>query len=264
MDLQKIEKDLRFLKVYAAYMTFVCAVLFVAVFYSFKKSKFEEIDVERINVVERDGKLRMVLSNKARQHPGIMDGVTYHERKGQRPPGMMFFNEKGDELGGLVFDGNSGQGQGGSFTFDKFRGDQTIQLIHEERPDETYFSGVKMNDQHMPLNDLINKQKEIEQLPTKEAKEAAYQALRDQGLLMTERLRIGKDYDKASIIKMRDAKGKVRIELKVEADGNPKISFLDENGKVTYSLPGDAKGKASAKPKATASAKTKAKTKRKS
>lgn len=89
----------------------------------------------------------------------------------------------------------------------------------------------------MPLNDLINKQKEIEKLPSKEAKDAAYQALRDQGLLMTERLRIGKDYDKSSVIKMKDAKGKVRIELKVEAEGNPKLSFLDEAGNIMYSLP---------------------------
>jgi len=76
-----------------------------------------------------------------------------------------------------------------------------------------------MNDQNMPLNDLVNKQKEISKLPTKEAQDSAYRALREQGLLMTERLRIGKDYDKSSIIKMKDAKGKVRIELKVEANG---------------------------------------------
>ena len=235
--MNKIEKELRFLKVYASLMTLVCAVLFGAVFKVIKNKKFDEIDVERINIVEKDGKLRMVISNQLRQHPGTMDGITYDERKGQRPPGLMFFNEKGDEVGGLVFDGNTGKGQGGSLTFDKFRGDQTIQFIHEEDKNENYFSGLKMNDQNMPLNDLINKQKEISKLPTKEAQDSAYQLLRDQGLLMTERLRIGKDYDKASVIKMKDAKGRVRIELKVEANGTSKLSFLDGLGKVIYSLP---------------------------
>lgn len=241
MNHNKIEKELHFLKIYAVLMTLVCAVLFGSIFITIKKKKFDEIDVERINIVEKDGKLRMVISNKVRQHPGTVDGVTYEERKGKRPPGLMFFSEKGDEVGGLVFDGNTDKGQGGSLTFDKFRGDQTIQFIHEENKDESYFAGLKMNDQNMPLNDLMNKQNEILKLPTPEAQDAAWQTLRDQGLLMTERLRIGKDYDKSSVIKLKDAKGKVRIELKVEASGSSKINFMDEFGKVIYSLPEDAK-----------------------
>ena len=242
--MNKIERELRFLKIYAGVATLVCAVLFGLVFKAMSAKRFAEIDVERINIVEADGKLRMVLSNKVRQHPGTMDGITYDERRGKRPPGLMFFSEKGDEVGGLVFDGGTGSGQGGSLTFDKFRGDQTIQFIHDEEPNETYFAGLKMNDHNMPLNDLVNKQKEISQLPTKEAQDSAYRLLREQGVLMTERLRIGKDYDKSSIIKMKDAKGKVRIELKVEADGGAKLNFLDELGKVIYSLPPDSKSKA--------------------
>ena len=235
--MNKVEKELRFLKIYAVVMTLVCVVLFGVVFKIITNKKFDEIDVERINIVEKNGKLRMVISNQLRQHPGAMDGKTYDDRQGQRPPGMIFFNEKGDESGGLVFDGNTGKGQGGSLTFDKFRGDQTIQFVHEENKDETYFAGLKMNDQNFPLNDLINKQNDISKLLTKEAQDSAYQALRDQGLLMTERLRIGKDYDKSSVIKLKDAKGRVRIELKVEANGNSKLNFLDDVGKVIYSIP---------------------------
>lgn len=235
--MNKIENELRFLKIYAVASTLIGAVLFALVFKAANSRSFDEIDVERINVVETDGKLRMVLSNKARQHPGIVDGVTYDERKGKRPPGLMFFNERGDEVGGLVFDGNIGSGQGGSLTFDKFRGDQTVQFIHEEKPDESYFAGLKMSDQNTPINDLINRQNEISKLPTEEAQNEAYRALREQGLLMTERLRIGRDYDKSSIIRMNDAEGKTRIELKVEANGDAKLRFLDEFGKAVYSLP---------------------------
>jgi len=35
---------------------------------------------------------------------------------------MIFFSEKGDEISGLIFDGDTSKGQGGSLTFDKFRG----------------------------------------------------------------------------------------------------------------------------------------------
>lgn len=236
-----MEKDLRFLKVYAGFLTLLCAVLFGLLFRA--NRSFDEINVERVNIVEADGRLRLVISNQMRQHPGVMDGITYEERKGQRPPGMMFFNEKGDELGGLVFDGNLGKGQGGSLTFDKFRGDQTVQFVHEEEPDGKYFSGLKMSDQNMPLNDLLSKQKEISKLSPGEAQDAAWASLREQGLLMTERLRIGKDHDRAAVLKMKDAKGKVRIELKVEAGGNPRLNFLDEVGRVVYSLPPNANRK---------------------
>ena len=232
-----MEKEVFLLKIYAVVMTLVCTILFGFIFKKINSEQFNEINVERINIVEADGKLRMVLSNKARQHPGTMDGVIFEERRGQRPPGMMFFGENGNEVGGLVFDGNEGKGQGGSLTFDKFRGDQTIQFIHDEEADGQYFAGLKMNDQNMPLNDLLKKNKEISELATKEAQEAAWQKLKAEGLLMTERLRIGKDQEKSSIIKMRDAKGNIRIELKVEANGNPKMKFLDESGKVVYSLP---------------------------
>lgn len=42
-------------------MTLVCALLFVLFFKFTKVKKFEEIDVERINIVEGDGKPRMVI-----------------------------------------------------------------------------------------------------------------------------------------------------------------------------------------------------------
>lgn len=241
MSITKVERELRILKIYTALMTVVCAILFGTILKIIKSKNFDEINVERINVVEKDGKLRMVISNKARQHPGSMDGIIFDERKGRRPPGMMFFGENGNEVGGLVFDSDETWGQGGSLTFDKFRGDQTIQFIHEEDGSENYFAGLKMSDQNMPLNELIKKQKEISKLNTKEEQDAAYQDLRVRGLLMTERLKIGRDFDKAAVIKMKDAKGQVRIELKVEASGEPKLQFLNESGKVVYSLPEGAK-----------------------
>ena len=71
----KLEKEVRFLKVYAIAATLVCVVLIASAFtLQSRKQKFEEIDVERINIVEKDGKLRMVISNEARQHPGTSMG----------------------------------------------------------------------------------------------------------------------------------------------------------------------------------------------
>ncbi len=237
----KIEKEVRYLKIYVVVSTLFFAVFLLSAFAVVSKKKFEEIEVERINIVEKDGKLKMVISNAERQHPGAMDGKVYDERKGDRPAGMIFFSSKGDEIGGLIFDGDTGKGQGGSLTFDKFRGDQTVQFTQDEDKDGNYFSGLKMNDQNMPLTDLIAKRKEIEMLPTKEAKNAAYQEMRDKGQLTANRLKLGRDYDKSAFIDLKDAKGKTRIKISVEASGNPKLNFLDENGRVIYSLPDESK-----------------------
>lgn len=241
MNEKKIEKDVRFLKMYAGIITVLFAVLLFSAFSSSRNQKFEEINVERINVVEKDGKLKMVIANKARQHPGQVDGKYYKEREGQRPAGMIFFSERGDEIGGLIFDGNDGDGQFGSLTFDKFRGDQTIQFAHLENKNGNYFAGLRMNDENITLTERIKKMEEIEKLPTKEAKDAAIKKMQENGEFLVGRLFIGRSRDKNSFISLNDAKGKTRIEISVEPNGNPKLNFLDENGKVIYSLPEDAK-----------------------
>ncbi len=221
----KIEKEVRYLKIYAFVSTLLFAIFLLSAFALESKKKFEEIDVERINIVEKDGKLKMVISNKERQHPGIIDGKTFDERKGQRPAGMIFFSEKGDEIGGLVFDGSTGKGQTGSLTFDKFRGDQTIQFMHTEEPDGKYFAGLRLNDQNTPIAELMSKKDEIEKLPTKEAKDAAYSDMQDKGMFQASRLDIGRDYNRSSFIKLKDGKGRARIVISVAANGDANSIF---------------------------------------
>src|SRR5437868_14958138 len=122
----KLERDVRLLKAYAIMTTLLLVVMAFAGFrQANQKTKFTEIDVERINIVEKDGKLRMVISNRERQHPGVVDGKVMPRPNG-RPPGMIFFNHRGDEAGGLIFDENGGNGHFLSLTFDKSRQDQTL------------------------------------------------------------------------------------------------------------------------------------------
>jgi len=232
-----LQNQVRFLKWYSVALTVMCLALAAVLFVVSRKHRFAEIDVERINVIENDGALRLVIANKARQHPGIVDGVTDHDRTGKRPPGMIFFNERGDEQGGLVFDGSKGGGQGGSLTFDKFRGDQTVQFLQAEDANGNYFAGLKMNDQNMATVDVRKKKSEIDQLPSPEDQRAAWQKLRAQGMPYVERLVIGRDRDKASVLRMNDASGKMKIELKVESTGIPSLTFFDDNGKAIARIP---------------------------
>lgn len=234
----KLEKEVRFLKSYAVIATLVCAVFFLSAFaMQSKNQKFEEIDVERINIVERDGKLRMVISNQERQHPGIVNGKII-KRNGPRPPGMIFFNHLGDEMGGLIFGENGGNGHFGSLTFDKVRNDQTIAFRHLESDDGTYTTGLEMWNQPNLPSDVVNaKYAAANEIADETARKAAIQAMIDNNELTTRRLFLGKGRDNATLLVMSDTKGKPRVRMMVAADGTPKLDFLDETGKVIYHLP---------------------------
>jgi len=234
----KLEKHVRFLKVYAIVATLVFAGSLVGITVSqSRRSRFREIDVERINIVEKDGQLRMVISNEKRQHPGIVNGKII-PRQGSRPPGMIFFNHLGDEMGGLIFGANGGNGHFGSLTFDKVRNDQAIGFRYLESDNGTYQSGLEMWQQpNIPADVMMAKYETANKIADETKRKAALQELIDNGQLTTNRLFLGKRRDDALILSMADIKGNTRIRLKVAPDGTPTLEFLDEAGLVTYALP---------------------------
>jgi hypothetical protein len=236
----KLEKEVRFLKIYSLAATLFCAVFLLSAFVlDDKKQKFAEIDVERINIVEKDGKLRMVISNKERQHPGILDGKVIRRPKG-RNAGILFFNEIGDECGGLTFFGDQDQGQSLNLSFDKFRQDQVIQFQHREGSDGKYFAGVEILDRLPPKEEteLFEKFKNIDaKMPYGPEKVAAIKALSEAGVFGFERVSVGKSADQAVAIMLADPKGRTRIKLSVDGAGTPRLEFLDESGKVIQTFP---------------------------
>ena len=242
-----LNKEVQFLKAYAVIATLVGAVLFLSAFVlQNKKQKFEEIDVERINIVEKDGRLRMVISNQERQHPGIVNGRVI-VRKGPRPPGIIFFNHLGDEMGGLIFGENGGNGHFGSFTFDKVRNDQTMGFRYLESDNGTYQSGLEMWQQpNIPSDVMLTKYEAANKIADEAKRKAALQAMIDNNELTTNRLFLGKRRDNSTMLVMCDIKGKPRIRMQVAPDGTPRLEFLDQAGKVIYSLPEENK---SQKPK---------------
>lgn len=233
-----IKKEIRILKIYAFVSTILFSILAFTSFTSQNTNqKFVEIDVERINIVEKDGKLKMVISNKARQHPGIVNGKII-KRTSQRPPGIIFFNQIGDEMGGLVYGENGENGHFGSLTWDKFKGDQTIGFRHLESNNGKYSSGISIWQQPKVTGDIISEKIDsIRNIDDAIIRKAAFQKMRDDNLLANTRLFIGKSRNDASLLIMNDEKGRERIVMKVDAEGNPKIEFLDENGDTIYSIP---------------------------
>ena len=238
MKTSKIEKDVRFLKFYAVFTTLILAFFLTSSFMKDKENtRFEEIDVERINIIEKDGQLKMVISNQERQHPGIVNGKVI-ERDHPRPPGIIFFNHFGDEMGGLVYGENGPNGQFGSLTWDKVRGDQTIGFRHIESEDGSYLSGISMWQQpNIPSDEKLAKRAAAMRIEDEVKRKEALQALRDSNLLTTHRLFIGKSRNDAAMLEILDMKGQTRLVVMVDTDGSPKILFMNEQGEITHTLP---------------------------
>jgi hypothetical protein len=203
----------RFLATYSGVLTIIFAITMLSGFsIGNKPVTFDQINVHRINVVEEDGTLRMVISNHAKL-PGII--VQGKEQPFERPQaGMLFYNDEGSESGGLIFGGRRNtKGEvvdsGGSLSFDKYGANQVVQLIGVDDKDDR-FAGLSVTDS---LTGTDNRQ----------------------------RIWVGRGENSAATVNLMDAKGKKRIVMEVKADGTASLSFLDANGKVINQLPSPAK-----------------------
>ncbi|MCB1025940.1 MAG: hypothetical protein KDB79_16210, partial [Acidobacteria bacterium] len=149
-----MEKRLKILEIYAVVSI---AVLGVLVFTGFTNSqqKFTEIDVERLNVREKNGQLLMVVANSDRMPDPIINGKKW---KTERPAGMLFYNGLGDENGGLVFGAVEGGGKYGAyqgFSFDKHKQAQAMALVYNDHSGK-YRAGLQIWDRpEIPLSDIL-------------------------------------------------------------------------------------------------------------
>lgn len=233
----KLQRDVRFLKAYSVLITMLLGVIAFSAAGQADQKKFEEIDVERINIIEKDGRLKMVISNGGRQHPGVIDGKTLSRK---RPAGLLFFNDKGDECGGLSFGGDQKDGKTNAsalLAFDRFRQDQTVGVQYGESNGQ-YYAGLRVWDRpETSLGPLIERLSEIEKMNDGPEKTAAMQKLRETAGSAPERVMVGRDREQAAVVRLSDTKGRPRIKLSVDVAGVPRLEFFDEAGKVIYSLP---------------------------
>ena len=198
----------RFLITYSAILTAAVAFAVLAAASSNRKASFDEITVHRINVVEPDGTLRMVISDHAR-----MPGVIVRGKEAAPPErpqaGMLFFNDEGSENGGLIFGGRrNSKGEvvdsGGSLSFDRYGANQIVQLIGVDDKEDK-LAGLAVVDS---VTGTDNRR----------------------------RIWVGRGDDGAAKIVLSDGKGRKRIVMQVTDAGAASLSFLDENGTVIQDL----------------------------
>jgi hypothetical protein len=241
---EHIRRELRLLKGYAIGTTVMLGVLFLAAFSgSPQKVKFVEIDVERINVVEPDGKLRMVLANRPRSTGPIYKGKPFGYPGGSRP-GIIFFNDEETENGGLTFNGSAdvdGRYRATSgFAFDQFNQDQVLYLQYVDDNGMRRVGLTVADRANTDIFDLIQQRDSINELPDSAAKAAALRELlgpRNGEPLFAQRIYVGRDAARSAIVNLSDPSGRPRLRLRVDSLGTPSLEFLDDSGRVTSRLP---------------------------
>lgn len=226
------------LKIYSITLTLILGFILMSDFKSSNlNQKFTEITVERINIVEPDGKLKMVISNQERQHPGMIDGKNFDDR--ERSPGIIFFNEEQDEVGGLIYSGNKEEGANFVLSVDQYKNDQIMQLMQStnENGDNRYGLQLWERDKVLTIlllqktmdsldNEGYNYRQKLEYLKKKNGGEP----------IIVRRMFIGKNYNRETGLFIQDKYGIDRLRFYIDSSNSPKIEVLDEKGEIIKNI----------------------------
>lgn len=189
------------LAIYSAVLSTAFAVVVLMGAKSPRTKTFDEIQVHRINVVEPDGTLRMVIANRDRL-PGVIVKGKELPKVDRPEAGMLFYNNEGSENGGLIFGGHRNEmgevvDSGGSLSFDKYDASQIVQLAGVDDKNDR-FAGLAVSEYR--------------------------------GRNRAKRVWVGSSDDGTASVSLMDPDGRKRIVMEVAADGTPSLEFLDEKG----------------------------------
>jgi len=261
MNTTDLEKRLRLLSVYSVISSILIVFLFILKFsafpfipndaqHGFKQDgdtlKVKYIAAERVDIVEPNGKLAIALSNSKTSAKPRFDGQIIHGASNRNTPNIIFFDGKGDEVGGLAF--ANFHEEDAPFkairhlAFDGFRQDEVITFSHfiqngksrkgvyiYDRPniplmDAFEETGISVTDTPDILGEKINKLRENQ--PNR------YQELWGN----PRRVAVQTNEENDAELLLSDAEGNIRLRFVVKPDGDAFIEFLDEQQNVVKRL----------------------------
>jgi hypothetical protein len=229
----------RLLVVYSGVLTLVLALALLAAAEKSRKTSFGEIDVQRVNIVEPDGTVRLVLSSKA-LFPGIIFKKKEYPHPNWKTAGILFFDDEGTENGGLVYGGekdkNGKVSAYGHLSFDQYDQDQVFTIDGSE---DGGYRKARLSIWDRPdysIGELLTLQDRIKNLPEEQQKAeyAKFFSGREQA---QPRVFLGKSDNGSVSLRLNDKQGRERLIVEVAPEGNPVVRFLDQNGRETGRFP---------------------------
>jgi hypothetical protein len=245
--IDRLRREVRRVKRYAAGVTLLIVVLLLAAFQRAGRTHFKELDVERLNIVEKNGTVRLAIANSDRKPPITFYGKEYTGLRGgssRGSAGMLYFNEEGTEAGGFSWRGSktdTGHNAAGTLTFDQYNQGEALALWYADESGRRQAALVVYDQPNVSMQPGLDSLMVIRSLPDGPEKERRMEALRKLGRQSGERyamrLFAGRSFDKSAAVWLGDPKGRPRLKLSVDSLGTPKLEFFDEDGKVTHTVP---------------------------
>ncbi len=199
------------------------------------RAPIEELTVKRLRVVDASGVVRLLLSGKP-QPEGMIDGkVLSNPGEPRSRAGLLFYNEHGDEQGGISFEGSDGH-QSANLSFDAWHQDQALEIQHGDNSSQSdsYIAG---ND--LPKASIVKTSplvlEALKKASTQDERNAVFKELRAKGLYRNRRFVLG-EINHVSQLGLSDDQGRARIRLTVTPQGDAAIEFLDTEGKVVKTV----------------------------
>jgi len=198
----------------------VCAILLLLIALGYgemidggneRSASFETLDVERINIRDPDNTIRMAIANRAHAPDAVYRGKTY-ERSIDDIVGLIFYEANGNEAGGMVLAKLRDRKQS-AFIFDyTHQITDGIGLVKRESEDgESWESGLFLSDRRPYKPGDVTSSQGVERI---------WLANRDGN----------------AALEISDPEGRPRIRIGVNAEGEPNILVLDEEGEVVSSF----------------------------
>ena len=244
-------KSDKWLKIYAFVTTTVILIATLLGVDQSNNQRFETITVERINVVEPDGKKEVVISNSQRMPNVVLEDGTVLRERGDGSggaAGMLFYNFREEEAGGLTFSSLEGEHSdtgrpayraSAGLRFDQYRQDQVVDVGYKDDGD-TREAGLTVVDRPTDLtnDDMYELQKQIQSAEPEKRDSllAEFEALKASGDLGGYRVFVGSDREENAIVNLFDDKSRVRLRMRVDSTGRAAIEFLDTEGNVSRTI----------------------------
>lgn len=168
-----------------------------------------ELTVERVNVVDSVGKVRVVISGPERFPNPVVAGKEYP--RSIKPGGLVFYKSNGDEAGGIGLIDVGKQTK--NFMMFDYSNSEALGLGISEVEGGAYAAGITLLDRVALDADIARV-----------------------GSVGKERISIGNENGAPRVI-LSDSRGQQRVRLYVDASGAGKLEIRDADGKVVFSVP---------------------------
>ena len=159
------------------------------------------MQAERIDIKDKTGKNRIVISNVDHIPPPIIAGKTY--QRAVTPAGLIFYDKNGDERGGLAIT-DTDITNFNALSFDYQNADAIGMFAQDNKKDNYFKAGLTINDKDVSGKPGHN----------------------------INRINLLTENGNASLI-IKDMNEVPRLILKVDSLGHPSIQMYDENGRKT-------------------------------